>query len=282
MIPSEEVPEQIWPSSSDENLQDPSVSDRQSKYSEKVKYGWRSPTVLGMHGTGWFLLLCMFLPVARGCNDNVLRPIEMVQISTATSWEDVSSGILVLFTYSNGAIVAGSLAIVALFRSPKIAWRIFQWHFGFTVLISSLLSLSIAFSKPGTRDQILGLLYFVPPITAVLFWISLAAWRGQRSQAWARLQHGWTIACFCILHLQCVFVNAWLYGYFMTLAALGFTVVMVEIAKNRMAHDLWDATLPVTKPRFSISAILIWTTVLASMIAYFQSIEKLVEYFYPA
>ncbi len=55
---------------------------------------------------------------------------------------------------------------------------------------------------------------------------------------------------------------------------------MVEIAKHRMAHDLWDPSVPVTKPKFTIQKIFIWTTLLAVTIAYFQSIDRVVDYFY--
>ncbi len=195
MITSDDGHEHTPPSPERKIGPSSSRGERSEEQVKAVAKGWRSPTVLGMNAAGWLVLICFFLPVARGCNNEVLRPIAMVQVSPTSSWEDIASGMLVIAAYSHGAIVAALLGVVAFCRSDRLSWRLFQCHFGVTVLVSVLLSLAIASSREAWRDRILGILYIVPPMTAVLFWIALAIWRGDRPLAWARLQHGWTLAC---------------------------------------------------------------------------------------
>lgn len=256
-------------------------TERTAQASRPSAAAFRSPTLLSMHAAGWLLLICMWLPVNRGCNGAVMTPIEQLQLNSPYSLVDLLGDLWILGSYGNGLLAASILAASALWRSERLWWNATLIQGFATFCLSAAAIVVLGVNEPDPKSVVTNLLvYFVPWILS-LTWIATALYRGQRQAAWARLQHSWALVGAFGLQLRCIFSTELFYGYWLSLIGFAALLLAVEFARYRMAHDLWDPTLLPVKPQVSLRKFLAWTTFSAVVIAYYQSIQPLLNWLFP-
>lgn len=270
-----------------ENLRPPERTASQPQASDRLlaagrPAGIKSPTVLSMNLTGWLLLGCMFLPLCRSCGGTVVHPIDQLSSAFATPVHanDVGGAVLLLSVYGYGALAALLITLSAWFRSRALWWRSFWIQFALSVTLATVIACLIMIAPPP-KERLSNFLAIVPPLAGATTWIAAAIRRGERPLAWARLQHIWTIIALVHLHLLCLFASDRLFGYWLTLVSLLAMVLTVELARHRLDHDLWDASQPVARPRFTLRQVFVWMTLLPLVVAYYQSIRTFADWFFP-
>lgn len=242
--------------------------------------GVLSPTTVGLHAAGWLMLACLFLPVSRGCNGAVVRPVNGLSVSAPVHPSDLLGCAVLVTAYGNGVLIAFLITLSAWLHSRDFWWRSFAVQFAVTLGIGTTMMGLMTLYAGSLERWLQDTLSFVPLLAGGTTWIALALRRGEQEQAWARLQHLWTIAGWVVLHLQCIFSTALLFGYWMTLCALAAQLFAVELASHRMHHDLWDRSHPVRMPQFSLGRIFIWMTVLPLVPAYYQAVSAVLDWFF--
>lgn len=242
--------------------------------------GVLSPTALSLHVAGWLMLACFFLPISRGCNGAIVRPVNCLAISPPVQASHIIGSAIALSVYGNALATALLITISGLTRSPVFWWRTFVVQFAITFSAMLAMMCSIMFDATSLRGWLVNTFEFLPAFVGGTTWVALAMRRGERELAWARLHHLWTVAGWVVLHLQCIFSNRLLYGYWMTLGALAAQFFAVELARHRMQHDLWDRSQPVRRPQISLRTIFLWMTVLPLIPAYFQALQALIGWWF--
>lgn len=235
--------------------------------------GLRSPTVISLQLAGWLVFICLWLPLGRGCGGTVHTPIDALRLDSITSFGELISIFILLGSYSNGLLTAILVSIAAWLVSEKL-WR-------YTFIAQFLISLSIGivivvlmlWHSGSAKELLENCLSSFPVLFGFGLWVGLAMKRKEFQIAWARLQHGWTIAALFYVHLLMLFKSAAMYGYWLTLIGLGGMVIAVELGRYRMQHDLWDASQCVVRPQFTIRRILIWTAFFPIVFSYYRAIE---------
>ena len=238
---------------------------------------WRTPTIVSSQAFGLLLLISFWLPFAEGCQGHIISPSGMFPSDPLMTWSDWLVAMLVPNAFFNGVWVAGLLLLTGIFHCKKI------WQTGFALhlcLSAALLILMVYVQTGSVSDRKSGLEAFLgmlPVVTLPTLWVGWSIWKRQWSDVWARLQHVWTFVAIALLHVSLMLSRRLLFGYFFLLAGLLGMVVAVEVARNRMAHDLWDRSQPVGKFNFTIRGLMGWTTVLALVIGYYQTAPLVIE-----
>jgi hypothetical protein len=231
-----------------------------------------SPTVGWTQLAGWLLLGSMLLPLAEGCDGKNISTASGIQrLATQDSTFEFLMIIPVLWVQSNVLIWSTVFVVVALVRKLTIARWALRLQLAATVLL--LLACTIWASVDSSTGEILGSILGLGPVVVLSgIWL----WYGHRSGdwhlLWSRAQHTWLLTTWIWMQLQCIFIRELLWGYFVTMAIFLVAVIAIETARHRMDHDLIDASIPASKPRFSIKAIFAWITGLALFIAYYQQV----------
>ena len=235
--------------------------------------GLISPTIVSLQLAGWLLFICLWLPLCRGCGGSDKIPINSLQPISLTDVSGLFSNLIVLGSYSNGLIVALAMCIAAWFASERL-WKVFFLTQFIITAVGGVVvvAFGIVHSSNG-KELVESSLGAIPPLVGFLIWVGIAIRRRQFPIAWARLQHAWTIVALFFVHLSMLFQGTVLYGYWLTMIGLGGLVIAVELAKYRMAHDLWLATKPVERPQFSIRRILVWTAFFPFVFSYYRAID---------
>lgn len=243
--------------------------------------GARSPTVIGLHAAGWLLLLCLFLPVCRGCNGAIVRPSDGLVLTPPVHVADVVGCVALLAVYGNGVCIAVLITISGCLRSPTFWWRSFVVQAAISACIGLTIVGAVLVTSHTPKAWLQQSLVFVPPLVGGITWVGLAFRYADPEQAWARVQHIWTIGAWLNLNLHCILSGALLFGYWVTLFALAGQLFAVELARHRMRHDLWDASHPTRRPQFTLGSLLAWMTILPLIFGYYQAVEPIVEWFFP-
>ncbi len=229
-----------------------------------------SPTVRNLQISGWVLFICLWLPVAKGCNGVDTYPIDGIfDGNLFTSLEGCLSRLSVLYAWGHTLFLAVAVAASAILASPAFFRRTFLMQaLTFGVLLASNVYLSF---KPMTSlyEYTRGFVFWILPLVILVWWtirplLSGAFWRG-----WARFHFLSALYSFAFLNFACLFGTAHV-GYFVGIAALIWHCVAVEIASRRIVHDLWIPETIVAPMQFSITQIFTWMTVPPLVIAYFQ------------
>lgn len=239
--------------------------------------GVRSPTIVSMQLAGWLVFACLWLPVARGCSGTIERPVDDLSWSGSLDIQELLVGTLIFGSYANGLIASGILIVATLLRNRRFLWRITQAQFVIALSIGVSLLITTLISDRALRPKTEGLLTIAPPILGAFVWIILARRQNDRELAWARLQHVWTLVALVMLHLKCLFATQLLVGYWLMLAGLLGLVVAVQVARHRMVHDLFDASVAARRPRFALWQVFVWTTMFALVFGYYSSLDKLLD-----
>ncbi len=229
-----------------------------------------SPTVRNLQLSGWVLFICLWLPVAKGCNGVDVYPIDgILDGNLFSSWEGSLSRLSVLYAWGHALFLAVTVAASALLASPAIFRRTFSIQaLTLGVLLAS--NVFVSFKPMGSfYEYTRGVVFWIIPLSMLTWWmmrpfLSGAYWRG-----WARFHYLSALYSFVFINFACLFGTAHV-GYFVGLAALIWHCVAVEIASRRIVHDLWKPETIVAPMQFSISQIFTWMTVPPLVIAYFQ------------
>lgn len=243
--------------------------------------GLRSPTIISMQSAGWLLLLCMWLPINRGCGGTINKPIEQLDFSSPYNFLDLLGDLWILGSYGNGLLAASLLAASALWRSEQLWWSSTLLQLLAAVSLSTAAIVLMFVNESEPKQVVTNVLLYLVPWLLSLTWIATALRNGQRQSAWARLQHTWTLVGAFGLQLQCIFSTEILYGYWLSLIAFAALILAVEFARHRMVHDLWERNQPAFTPRFSLRKIFLWTTFSAAVIIYCQSIQPVLDWLFP-
>jgi hypothetical protein len=242
--------------------------------------GLRSPTVLSLQVSGWLLFSCLWLPLCRGCGGGPDKlPVQSLRTSPLEAEHQIANFVL-LGTYGNGMFIATCVAFSAWLVSEKFWKGCLITQFFITSGIS-IAVVVVALVQSGSGRQLLNtILVMVPALIGFLAWVSLAIRRQAYQDAWARLQHTWTMIGLFFVHGLLLFEGRVLYGYWVTMVALVCIVIAVEVARHRMKHDLWDSEAQVVRPQFTIRKILFWTAFFPIVFGYCQAIEAFCNWAY--
>ncbi len=237
--------------------------------------GLRSPTVLSLQVSGWLLFSCLWLPLCRGCGGGPDKiPVQLLRIFPFEA-EHQFANFLLIGSYGNGLLIAILAAVSAWLVSEKFWKACFLTQFFVTSGIS-IAVVGVAMVQSSSGRQLLStVLVTIPALIGFLSWVGLAIRSQEYQVAWARLQHAWTMSAILIVHGLLLFEGRVRYGYWVTMVALLFVVIAVEIARHRMKHDLWDSEAPVIRPQFTIRKILFWTAFFPLVFGYCQAMEAL-------
>ncbi len=236
----------------------------------------RSRCVVQFNGFALLLMICMFLPVARGCNGQVRYPIEDMHLGASFDLDDL----LILATYTHAMLTGVIICISAVSASRLFWWRAFQIELTLCLLFVGLACLG-EWWKSGfdLRRMLEGLLRFIVPLGLAIAWIVRALRSGQQQTAWARYQYCWLIISLIVVHLLCLFGQAHL-GYYVSVAAILGLAFSTNLCARRMPHDLWDADAQVVPFQFTMGQIFFWMTAIPLAIGYLQLVNKFLDWVY--
>ncbi len=243
--------------------------------------GLRSPTILGMQAAGWVVLACLWLPINRGCNGSITRPVENLRLNPPIQMADIVLLGWMIGCYGNGLMAAMLLALSVIWCGETLWWRAFIAQLtcaGGLCLMTLALNLN---PSNHAKELTQNLLVLVPPMILSWSWIGLAMRYRQRQSAWARLQHSWTLVGLVMLQLQSLFSTKILYGYWVSIVGFVGLTFSIELARLRMKHDLWDRSAPALRPQFTIRGIFFWTTFCALVVGYYGAIGPILSWMFP-
>ncbi|MBX3420506.1 MAG: hypothetical protein KF752_03010 [Pirellulaceae bacterium] len=234
---------------------------------------WRLTSVWATQISAWFWMVCLWLPLSVGSNDSIRRPIGIFHVSSELFAEQGLTAAS-LISFSNIWFVAGGILLVAVTHSRALWIAGFALQALVSLLLVVLMTVWTASEFQHPRDAIPPILAWGLPLILSAAWIGEAAWHRRWVDTWARFQHCWTIMAWLFLQLMTfLFIRQLMYGYVVASLCLMTMVVSVELARCRMVHELWDRAAPVEPFHFSIRSLLIWMTVLAGIIAYYQGVN---------
>ena len=242
--------------------------------------GLKSPTVISLQLAGWLVFICLWLPLCRGCGGAVDKiPIDTLQFPPFDA-KNLAPNFMLLGAYCNGLFVAFYVCLSAWFVSEKLWKSFFLTQLSVTVINSvTLLCFSMVYSD-SSRELAETILGSFPTLVGFSVWIGIPIRRNDYPVAWARLQHSWTLGAFFFVHLLMLFQGDARYGYWVTMVGLVSLLVAVEIARYRMPHDLWDSSVGILRPRFTIRNILCWTALFPVVFSYFQAIRPICDWLF--
>lgn len=243
--------------------------------------GIASRTVWPFYGFGLLLFVCLWLPVAKGCNGKLVYPVESVRaLEPDATVQDIFGGLSMLLVYGNGLLAALLLTLAAFFATRRWWWNAFRVECACTLLwVGITLFLAFRQSMDNSRQMLEFVLYPMVTFIVTLTWIAKAWLEKRPFQAWARVRYSWVLCAVFIIHMSCIFGAAQI-GYYVSMAALVGMAFTIERASRWMEHDLWDPHAPVQPFQFSLWNLFIWMTFPPIAIAYFFSVDQLVSWIF--
>lgn len=234
-----------------------------------------SPTVLSMQLSGLLLLACFWMPIAVGCDGKTKRCADTIR-ADSTALELSSQVILAAMTFGNGLAWGMILLVVALFRNKSLfRYCLFGQLviLGFTALVYSILF--------TMQELVTFVVLFLPMAVYLVMCVFRPLHQRNDLLAWARLQQASTIGTLVFLHICCALSQSILYGYFVAIVASLISFLAIEYVRLRIEHDLWDATVPAQRLQFSVKKMMIWSSFIALIIAYYQHADELIKLLSP-
>ncbi len=238
--------------------------------------GLRSRIVIQLNLFSLLLFLCLWLPVARGCNGSLVYPINTLQSVSTLPAELPGSvaSLAVLGTYAEPLINGLLFATCAWKVSRNLWWKSFLLTYYFCLAIALIGFIGEVAKTSCDLHAMLKLIFFsIIPFGVAVWWIGLRPQIERGERAWARWQYTWMLGAVYCVHMQCVFGNVNV-GYFVGLFAIVGIVFSVEAASRRMQHDLWDPLQVIRPFQFTLRNTFVWMTLPPLAFGYFQFIDR--------
>lgn len=243
--------------------------------------GLKSWTHCGLHVVGWLLVVCFFLPTARGCSGKLIYPVEAVTEIDTARVQSILTAVVWVGSYWNHALAACVITACIVLGSKASLRKLTILQFVLGMLITAAILLVILFSDDSVRSKLRGILSMLPLTVLPAFWIGVAWRRGEFERMWGRMQFTWSVAALVSVHVQCVFSPHVLVGYWLAVVALALSVFFIEASVRRMDHDWFDGNQPARRFQFSIAQLFLWLTFGPLVFGYYQAIDPVVDFFLP-
>ncbi|MFO1065172.1 MAG: hypothetical protein U0892_15010 [Pirellulales bacterium] len=169
------------------------VSEKAESRIEKP-VGLKSWTHCGMHVVGWLLVVCFFLPTARGCNGKLIYPVEAVTEIDTARVQSILTAVVWVGSYWNHALAACVITACIVLGSKSLLRRLTILQFAAGMLIAAAILLIILFSDDSVRSKIRGILSALPLTVFPAVWIGVAWRQREFERMWGRMQFTWSIA----------------------------------------------------------------------------------------